>query len=377
MPAVVLGSEAFLQIHQYFSSIIQNMKAVAAVCFILVLLAVCCRVQNRRGDASRASAKHAQLSSPIDQDVQVPEAWDWGYISEHDAAVWRDCFGTPIATGSYTSPVFNQHMSRWCGACYLVSVLQMLQDRLNIELGIRDPTTAMFPCHQFNFQLALDSYNALHEKSGWNACQGGSPIAVLQSIQAGKCRLELTADATVWLGFPTSGANFLEQGDSVQVEPIESLERSHNKIQFRIFKYGPVVLGIDSLCLRDSHLSDRGGVIDPNIASPRDHATSVVGWKTINGLPCWILRNSWGTETVPKARPTDVACVSANSNTCRIATESWSGDPRRPGYAYVPFRYAGLLKAPSPWYDAIPTVLSKRIVRDTAIEPVRTIDEIR
>ena len=81
----------------------------------------------------------------------------------------------------------------------------MLQDRMHLVLGMTDPDMRMFPCFQFNMQLALDTYNA-HEKrmreDTWNACTGGMPSRVLNAIKSGDCLVRLTAENGIWLGHP-------------------------------------------------------------------------------------------------------------------------------------------------------------------------------
>ncbi len=349
------------------------MDFLVAICVTIVVL-VLCRSNLRSIRTMSVSSKTAN----IDASIKVPKEWDWGKITKDDAALWEAHFGKRIAVGCYTSPVFDQHMSKWCGACYLVSVLQMLQDRFHIELGVRDAESLMFPCYQLNFQLALDTYNAhatMQSDGGWNACKGGSPMKVLQAITEDKCLLEFTSDDTVWLGHPTQMEDVSgRRNASVTLEPLELLDSVPNNIQYRIFKYGPVVLGIDSRGLLDKKLTRHGGVIDTSTIGERDHAVTVVGWKTIKGAPCWIVRNSWGTTTVPVARP-DAACVGENFNECDVDTQDWTGDEERPGYAYVPFSYGGLRGPPSPWFDGIPKTLSRHLMRDHAVEPIRAVDD--
>ena len=118
---------------------------------------------------------------------------------------------------------------------------------------------------------------------------------------------------------------------------------------------GPLVLGINSLCLRDPTLAARQGVVDTSIVAPRDHAVTVIGWKSVGGRPHYIIRNSWGTERVPTERP-EQPCVGVDFNECDVTTTAWVGDPHNPGHAYVDVEYSGLAGAPSAWYDADVTV---------------------
>ena len=297
----------------------------------------------------------------------MPSEWNWQNVGTEGALVWQRYFGRAIAPGTYTSPIFDQHMSKWCGCCYLVSVVQMIQDRMHVALGIAQPSLSMFPCFQFNMQMALDTYNAYEarHRSDWNACSGGMPLRVIEAIRANQCILRLMADLTVWMGHPCEIDEQLNgDDDNIQLELGDALQNSVEYIRYRIFKYGPVVLGIDSLCLRDPELGRRYGVVDIRQSSLRDHAVSVVGWTQKNGKSCWIVRNSWGTERVPSERPSNVACVGANFNHCTVSTTQWTGDPNNLGYAYVPTDYSGLRGVPSPWFDSVPSSLRDLLPKD-------------
>ena len=293
-------------------------------------------------------------------------------MDDESATVYHRAFGKRIALGCYTSPIFNQHMARWCGCCYLVAVVQMIQDRMHITLGLDEPESIMFPCFQFNMQLALDSYNA-HERAlrgdSWNACTGGMPTRVLTAIVSGKCVLRLMADTTIWMGHPCAfdADKRVDHHANIDLELGETLPVRAEDIQKRLFKYGPLVLGIDSLCLRDPHLASRRGRVDGSTVGKRDHAVTVVGWRAIDGVRHWIVRNSWGVERVPTARPA-TTCVGTDFNKCDVATEAWTGDPHNPGHAYVPFDHPTLRGSPSPWYDAIPIALRRMLPKTTQEE---------
>lgn len=332
------------------------------VVFIVVALVAPTRM-GRRKSGEGIVARHSRADAP-----RLPSEWSWQNIRTRDSELYYEWFGVRIASGDYASPVFDQHMSNWCGCCYLISTIQMLQDRMHIVLGIMDPDMQMFPCFQFNMQLALDTYNA-HERNmredDWNACIGGMPSRVLNSIRAGRCLLRLSGDKGIWMGHPLALDSVPSDGESnIALDELESLEMAAESIMKRILKYGPVVLGINSLCLRDPTLSQRHGMIDTNVLAPRDHAVSVIGWKRVRGKLCWILRNSWGTRFVPSERP-DPSCVGNDFNTCTVSKNAWTGDPSNPGYAYVPMDYDGLKGYPSPWYDAIPSKLQALVPRSS------------
>lgn len=307
-------------------------------------------------------ARRALLASGL------PDEWSWQRIDEEHALAYEKSHARRIAIGDYASPVFNQHMSNWCGCCYLVAVVQMLQDRMHLILGLTNPEMHMFPCFQFNMQLALDTYNAYEKKrrgDEWNACTGGMPTRVMNAIASNNCILRLVADRHVWMGHPNSlqGDAFSDDDErNIELEALESLEMAPDSIMRRIYKYGSIVLGINARCLLDPTLSDRNGLIDTRIVAPRDHAVTVVGWKRIKRRTCWILRNSWGTEEVPTAKPAP-GCVGDDYNRCEVNRKTWIGDPTNPGHAYLPVDYEGLRGYPSPWLDAIPQGIRQFVQR--------------
>ena len=335
------------------------------VLVVSALIAVLFRATRRsKHRAFRAlSARRSGIQSGV---ASLPLKWTWQDIRDADSGLYHALHGRRIAVGDYTSPVFDQHMSNWCGCCYLVAVVQMLQDRLHLTLGLSHPEMKMFPCFQYDMQLALDTYNAYErtkqKNEMWNACTGGMPTRVLNAIRVDKCLLRLASDG-MWLGHPIAMAETPADGvKNPTLQPLESLEMAPESIMRRVLKYGPVVLGISSLCLRDKTLSARGGLVDSNIVGQRDHAVTVVGWRPVGRKTCWIVRNSWGTSFVPLERP-DPSCVGDGFNRCTVERTDWTGDPDNPGYAYLPIDYEGLRGYPSPWYDAIPTNLQNAVPR--------------
>lgn len=337
-----------------------RLKTIVIVCVIVVL------IFNLRKTAPIrfivVSSRRARL-----RNLHIPDEWSWQSVSVSDSKLWKECFGNSIAPGSYTSPVFDQHFSRWCGCCYLVSAVQMLQDRMHVALGINDPMNPMFPCFYFNMQLALDTYNH-HEQvrsADWNACKGGMPLRVLQAIGDDTCKLRLIRDGEVWFGHPSSIDESIPSDDPpIYIEEPEVLQNRVEYIKRRIFKYGPVVLGINSKCFLDEGIIARGGLINTKHNALPDHALTVVGWKKIGDTTCWIARNSWGMETVPTNRPDDASCVGNDFNNCETGKNKWVGDMHNPGYAYIPTDYQSIHGLPSPWFDAIPVSLRKRQARD-------------
>ena len=113
---------------------------------------------------------------------------------------------------------------------------------------------------------------------------------------------------------------------------------------------GPVVLEISARTLIEC---DARGVATDLTPRDSDHAVCVVGWTTVDGVPCWIVRNSWGKRRVPAEVPRDLTCVTRDANDCVVTWRHWVGAPDRPGFVYLPKAYAPLHSAtPSPWIAA-------------------------
>ena len=112
-------------------------------------------------------------------------------MDAEDARAW--CAYTQsahLAPGTYTTRVQDQHRSGWCGVCYMVAVVHMIQDRWNVAVGT-NAASEMHPYVELDMQRMMDEYNAsrraMHPR--WNACHGGDPKRVLACMQSGDCRL--------------------------------------------------------------------------------------------------------------------------------------------------------------------------------------------
>lgn len=298
---------------------------------------------------------------------ESPVEWNWQLVTPPMIQQYSRRFGRTLAPGNYASRVVNQHSDQWCGCCYLVASLQMLQDRLHVALGMHTSST-MFPAIEFDRQLALDTYNAYKKpriNGDWNACQGGNPLDVLRSIHEKKCQVRVVSgNGGPWFGYPRSGDRRPPGTPEEHVVPLSEHNQLQNNVAYlkwRIFKYGPVVLGIHAQCML--HMK-ADGIIDTNVNGPRNHAICVIGWTHIDTQECWLARNSWGTTHVPREKPADMSCVTENKNTCSIAVQEWRGAAEHPGCLYIPTTYTGIQGVPSPWYDAIPVVLRKLLAEE-------------
>lgn len=327
------------------------------ICLILTIVFCLCLYFNL---PLYVAYNHNNYTSNVSGKVSIiynnPDQWTWSDISIDDANKWKMQFGKKISPGSYTSRVFNQHISKWCGCCFFISVIQCIQDKMNMSMGINSDEYFMLPFIEFDAQISMDAYNKLRRKNhpDWNVCQGGNPEILIQTIKDNKIPFAFsTSDGFAWYGHPTSREM---KGDiNISFRNFDIIhENIIEKVQHTIFKYGPMVLAINSNCLTDSTLIERKGVIDSKIFGTRNHAVSVIGWKIINDKNYWIVRNSWGIHTMPKDIPNDISCVQTDVNNCNVENINWGGHN---GFVYVPFDYSTIKGLPSPWYFCCPDVL--------------------
>jgi hypothetical protein len=266
-----------------------------------------------------------------------------------DSSEYKKISGTEISSGCYTSLPINQHKSSWCGCCYMVSVLQMIQDRIHVKLGKKNKTR-MFPWIIFDLQSMLDHYQLYKApySRGWNACKGGIPLNLLNAIETQKCPLVFSKNEE-WFGHPRE-INYVKEtnikitvNNSKRIIPTSSVDE-------RILNHGPVVLSISGELLKNI---DENGFVNGTKVMKANHAVSVVGWLYKHGKKYWIARNSWGEKEVPVSFPDDMSCVTTTGNNCKVKTEKWTGDPHNPGFVYIPSDYILLNDDEnSPWFEA-------------------------
>ena len=184
----------------------------------------------------------------------------------------------------------DQHERGRCAACYLVVVLQIIEDRffegrarIDLKQALRD----------------FESFHKSREESGWGACRGGFPEDVVE------CFAERHCQGSLGLASPKF---VILQPDDVQAELRER---------------GTVGLYVDARLVR---LTDALGVVADACATEtgfweENHCVACVGWNEHG----WVCRNSWG-PTVPVG-------------STRVP---WKSLPQRPGYFVLSFLYPPL-----------------------------------
>lgn len=259
--------------------------------------------------------------------------------------------GVPRA-GVYAADSFDQHRMRWCGACYLVAAVQMVEDRLHIARVRRARKDV--PRQRASLQTVMDEFQRYYPvrraqdggAPGWNVCHGGFAEDVLALLRDQGLPLEVAPEA-VWLG--------MAQRDDRAPPPPRLHPRlgptrylREKEVRTQLVEEGPLLLEIASRTLKRT---DEDGVVraDAPVGSP-DHVVCVVGWTLRDGRAHWVVRNSWAGAFVPRAAPVDDACVRVGRNVCEVDFEPWASLPSDPGFVLLPADHPSVRDAsPSPW----------------------------
>jgi len=309
----------------------------------LVLLLVIIVYQKRRIKVRKYNTIK-YISSMKVYDIQYDFSWQ-----RVNPEIYEKLTNTEIAAGNYASVPINQHKTKWCGCCYMVATLQMIQDRLHVSLGKKNTNTRMSPWVVIDLQSMLNHYQK-HKgpyTRGWNSCKGGIPLSLLNAIENKNVPLMFDLRKTKWMGHPEIIASTDISNTKISIENSRRITPT-SLVEEEILKNGPVLLSISGALLKKN---DEHGFITSNEILKINHAVTVIGWVHKNNKKYWIIRNSWGKEHVPKNVPQDMSCVTTYSNKCIIEKEKWSGDPNNPGHVYLDASYAPLNDDEnSPWF---------------------------
>lgn len=261
--------------------------------------------------------------------------FDWRNVSDHST----------LPDGNYVGDVVNQHGDHWCGCCYVVSAVQMVEDRYRIDVSKKYRKSPVST--NINIQTILDHF----EEKGlqnWSACHGGFPLNVLSCLSNRECPVVWERERGSLLGYSRGGMTACEASSPfAELVTIQNARRIPEKdVKRELLESGPVLLEVNGNTLKSY---DSKGVVHDLTPAPPNHAVTVVGWKGND----WIVRNSWGRETVPYEIPSDLSCVGRGRNDCLVKWVRWSGIPDDPGYVLLPMRFEPLhSKTHVPWIVA-------------------------
>ena len=265
---------------------------------------------------------------------KIPDHFDWREVRASDNSRGSDC----LFEGSFVSRVLNQHQTKWCGCCYLLSVIQCLQDRLNVHDRCTSPKR-----NEFELQVIVDEYDRITSTGmSWNACLGGQPSDVIGCLERGELPLVPGDSMRDWSGYPRE-LNGPKEYDNdcrraIRVHSVDTSGYSYpDDMQREIRQHGPVVLNVNAKNLLQ--LNADGVVDDDTDITRANHAVCVVGWTVKRAQSMWIVRNTWGRHQVPTHIPEDKTCVRRGTNECSVEYTDWVGDVAHRGYFYLPMSF--------------------------------------
>jgi len=219
----------------------------------------------------------------------MPDTWNW-----------CDMNGTNYCTMSR-----NQHIPQYCGSCWAHGSVSALGDRIKIARNGKGIDINLSVQHILNCGEVgschggtVDGpYQWIHQMStqtgsGISYETSNPYIACSSESKEGFCR---HVDTTCAVGgvartCATFGKTCVELDHYPNATISEYGEANgEHQMMAEIYARGPIACGIDAAPILDytgGISSDRGDYVD--------HVISVVGWGNEEGVPYWIVRNSWG-----------------------------------------------------------------------------------
>jgi len=181
----------------------------------------------------------------------------------------------------FVSPVKNQ---RQCGSCVAFATMNTVETCFKKLTGV------------FGDYAEQQFVDCAYGQNGANGCNGAYPHAYAKwagDRNAGlahessypylntKPRLSCPANLPVYnQGAKVSGSYYTYRGDEELMKKL-------------VYEHGAVVASVKS----QGPFQDYGGGVFSGCApgTSTDHAISVVGYGSENGVPYWLIKNSWGT----------------------------------------------------------------------------------
>lgn len=215
-----------------------------------------------------------RLTKPVHQ---MPTEFFWGNVNGVN----------------YLTLARNQHIPTYCGACWAFASTSALSDRIKIMRNAAWPDVNLAP-------QVLISCETLDL-----GCHGGDPNNAYAYIYENGITDE-TCSVYRARGY-TNGQNCSAEIQCLTCAPSGECNVPASYLSYGITEYGiisgetqmmnellngPIACGIDATPGLDDYT---GGIFNDTTGSlDINHIISVVGWGEEDGVPYWIVRNSWG-----------------------------------------------------------------------------------
>lgn len=273
--------------------------------------------------------------------------FSWAHITPQDTRWFETQQHRQVPPGVYASAPINQHLHAWCGVCWLVACVQVVQDKLNIREAPLEQRVRDHRAFVFDLQAAADDAAEIfsaevqgRERSvgilvarprQWTACMGGEPMMALEALRTGVLRLAAQRQGhEAWQSRSDAARAGRVEGDTV-VRGVRTIEPTVDAIKAELLS-GPIVV-----CTRSEPLwrLDASGRT-PSGSGERDHVMALIGWDVIDGEACWIARNSWGgtRRSTVHVKPHDVRGCARGG--CATESTEWVNPGALPGFVFVP-----------------------------------------
>lgn len=215
--------------------------------------------------------------------ADLPANWDW-----------RDIKGI-----NYVVPSLNQHIPKYCGACWIFATVHALSDRIKIARNALTPEITLAP-------QALLNCGTRMKTSSWEHmnCHGGTAAKAYRYISEyglpdNTCQPYVAEAHTCddfsqcytcvhnTTCFPIKKYTVYKLKEYGQVS-------GETNMMAEIYRRGPITC---KTAVSDDLMDYSGGIFHDKTGEMQiRHAVEVVGWGTTkDGVKYWIVRNSWGT----------------------------------------------------------------------------------
>jgi len=207
---------------------------------------------------------------------------------------WRRANGI-----NYVVPTLNQHLPKYCGACWIFATVHALSDRIKIARNAMTPEITLSPQVMLNCGLKLATLPWEHMN-----CKGGT------SSKAYKYMKEYGLPDTTCAPYEAHTEkcdefhkcyNCVHNTTCYAVKDYTTYKlkeygvvSGEHQMMAEIYRRGPITC---KTAVADAMFDYTGGIYRDDTGEMRiRHAVEVVGFgATSNGTKYWIVRNSWGT----------------------------------------------------------------------------------